>query len=174
MAQERTGLIKLKGTPMTLIGPALKVGDRAPEFEVINQTLEPVTLASSKGKARLFAAVPSLDTAVCSTETKRFGQEISKLPANVQFFTVSADLPFAQKRWCSAENVNVFTLSDHRKLSFAENYGVLIKELRILARSIFVVDPSDKITYIEIVPEVATEPNYEKAIAAAKAAAGTR
>src|SRR5215510_15847504 len=105
MAQERTGVITMKGKPMTLLGPALKPGDKAPDFEAINTALEPVNLASSKGKVRLFATVPSLDTPVCSLETKRFGQEITKLPANVQFYTVSADLPFAQKRWCGAEQV---------------------------------------------------------------------
>lgn len=174
MAQERTGVITMKGSPMTLIGPALKAGDKAPDFDVIDQALKPVNLASSKGKVRLFATVPSLDTAVCATETKRFSQEISKLPPDVQFYTVSADLPFAQKRWCGAENVNVPTLSDHRSLSFAERYGVLVKELRILARAIFVVDASDKVTYVQIVPEIAQEPDYDRAIQAARQAAGAK
>jgi thiol peroxidase len=159
---------------MTLIGPQLKAGDKAPDFEVIDQALQPVTLAASKGKVRIFAAVPSLDTSVCSIETKRFAQEVPKLPSNVQFYTVSADLPFAQKRWCGAEHVTVTTLSDHRKLSFAEHYGVLIKELRILARSIFVVDAADKITYVQIVPEVTQEPDYDRAIQAARQAAGAK
>src|SRR5688572_1701016 len=172
MAQERTGIVTMKGKPQTLVGPALKAGDKAPDFEAVNTALEPVNLASSKGKARLFATVPSLDTPVCSLETKRFAQEIGKLGGNVQFYTVSADLPFAQKRWCGAENVKVDTISDHRKLSFAESYGVLMKELRILARAIFVVDPSDKITYVQIVPEIASEPDYDKAIQAARAASG--
>ena len=174
MPQERTGVITMKGKPMTLLGPALKPGDKAPDFQTVNQGLEPVTLASSHGKVRLIATVPSLDTPVCAVETKRFGQEISKLPPNVQFYTVSADLPFAQKRWCGAENVPVATLSDHRSLSFAEAYGVLIKELRILARAIFVVDSNDKITYVQIVPEIAQEPDYDKAIMAARAAAGAK
>jgi thiol peroxidase len=174
MPQERTGVITMKGNPLTLLGPAIKPGDSAPDFEVINQALETVNLASSRGKVRLIAAVPSLDTPVCAVETKKFGQEIARLPANVQFYTVSADLPFAQKRWCGAENVKVTTLSDHRKLSFGEHYGVLIKELRIHARAIFVIDASDKVTYVEIVPEIAQEPNYEKAIAAAQQAAGAR
>ena len=174
MAQERSGVITMKGAPMTLIGPQLKVGDKAPDFEVIDQALQPVTLASSKGKVRLIAAVPSLDTSVCSLETKRFAQEVPKLPANVQFYTVSADLPFAQKRWCTAENVAVTTLSDHRKLSFGEHYGVLIKDLRFLARAIFVVDASDKITYVQIVPEVTHEPDYDRAVQAARQAAGAR
>lgn len=172
MAQERTGIITMKGNPKTLVGPALKAGDKAPEFEAINASLEPVTLASSKGKVRIFATVPSLDTPVCSLETKRFSQELAKLPSSVQFYTVSADLPFAQTRWCGAENVKVDTISDHRKLSFAESYGVLIQDLRILARAIFVVDSSDKITYVQIVPEIAAEPDYDKAIQAARTAAG--
>lgn len=172
MSQERNGVITMKGNPKTLLGPALKAGDKAPDFEVINQGLETVTLASSKGKVRLIAAVPSLDTPVCAIETKKFGTELAKLPANVQFYTVSADLPFAQKRWCGAENVSVATLSDHRKLSFAENYGVLIKDLRILARAIFVIDANDKLTYVQIVPEIAQEPDYDKALQAARQAAG--
>lgn len=172
MAQERTGVITMKGGPLTLIGPALKAGEKAPDFECINPALETVTLASSKGKVRLISTVPSLDTPVCDKETKRFGEELSKLPPNIQFYTVSADLPFAQKRWCGAASLQVPTLSDHRKLSFAEHYGVLIKELRILARAIFVIDASDKITYVEIVPEIASEPSYDKALAAAKQAAG--
>ena len=172
MAQERAGVITMKGSPKVLIGPALKPGDKAPDFNVIDQGLASVTLANSKGKVRLVSAVPSLDTSVCSIQTKKFSQEISKLPANVQFYTISADLPFAQKRWCGAENVTAPTLSDHRSLSFAENYGILIKDLRISARAIFVIDGNDKITYVEIVPEIASEPNYEKALAAAKQAAG--
>ena len=174
MSQERNGVITMKGNPKTLIGPALKAGDKAPDFEVINQGLETVTLATSKGKVRLIAAVPSLDTPVCAIETRKFGQELAKLPPNVQFYTVSADLPFAQKRWCGAENLQVATLSDHRKLSFAENYGVLIKDLRIHARAIFVIDASDMITYVQIVPEIAQEPDYDKAIQAAKQAAGVK
>ena len=172
MAQERKNVVTFKGNPMTLIGPALKPGDKAPEFEVIDQGLGPVTLASSKGKVRFFSAVPSLDTPVCSTQTKRLSEALKALGGAVQFYTVSADLPFAQKRWCGAEGVNAVTLSDHRSLSFAEHYGILIKELRLLTRAIFVVDAADRITYVEIVPEITSEPNYEKAVAALKATAG--
>ena len=171
MSNERGGVTTMKGNPITLIGPELKAGDSAPDFSVITQALEPANLASSAGKVRLFSAVPSLDTPVCSVQTKRFAEEVANLPDNVEVITVSADLPFAQKRWCGAEEVQATTLSDHRSLSFAESYGVLIKELRILARAIFVVDANDKITYVEIVPEVASEPDYAKAIEAAKAAA---
>lgn len=172
MANERAGVVTFKGGPLTLIGPELKVGDKAPEFEVIDGGLNPVHLASSKGKVRLFSAVPSLDTPVCSIQTKRFGEALASLPPEVQFYTVSADLPFAQKRWCGAESVDVVTLSDHRKLSFAESYGLLIKELRLLARAVIVVDAKDRIAYVQIVPEVTSEPDYEEALEAAKKAAG--
>ncbi len=172
MSQERTGVITFKGGPLTLLGPELKVGDKAPDFEAIDQELGPVTLASSAGKARLFSVVPSLDTPVCSTQTKRFADELAKLPDSVEVITVSADLPFAQARWCGAESSTAKTVSDHRSLSFGENYGVLIKELRLDTRAIFVVDPSEKITYLEIVPEVTDEPDYDKALAALKDAAG--
>ena len=172
MAQERSGVVTFKGGPMTLLGPELKVGDAAPDFDVINGGLESVNLSSSSGTARLYSTVPSLDTPDCSTQTKRFAESLSSLPDNVEVLTVSADLPFAQGRWCGAEGVEAKTLSDHRSLSFAENYGVLIKELRLLTRAIFVVDPSNKLTYIEIVPEITSEPNYDKALAALKDAAG--
>jgi thiol peroxidase len=172
MAQERTGVVTMKGNPVTLVGPELKAGDAAPDFAVIDQGLQPTTLSSSAGKVRLFSVVPSLDTPVCSVQTKRFGDELAKLPDKVEVLTVSADLPFAQKRWCGAEGVNMTTLSDHRDLSFGEQYGVAIKELKILARAIFVVDASDKITYVEIVPEIASEPDYDSALKAAQDAAG--
>ncbi len=172
MSQERTGVITFKGGPLTLIGPGLSAGDDAPDFEAINQGLEPVTLASSKGRVRLFSVVPSLDTPVCSIQTKRFAEAIGNLPDIVDVVTVSADLPFAQARWCGAEDVTATTLSDHRSLSFGEAYGVLIKELRLLSRAIFVVDANDKLAYVEIVPEVTSEPDYEKALEAARAAAG--
>lgn len=172
MAQERTGVVTMKGNPMTLVGPELKAGDSAPDFSVLDQGLQPVTLASSKGKVRLFSVVPSLDTPVCSVQTKRFGDELAKLPDNVEVLTVSADLPFAQKRWCAAESVNASTLSDHRDVSFGEAYGVLIKELRILTRAIFVVDGADKVSYVQIVPEIATEPDYDAALKAVQDAVG--
>lgn len=172
MAEERTGVITMKGNPMTLVGPELKAGDQAPDFAAIDQGLQAVNLASSSGKTRLFSVVPSLDTPVCSVQTKRFGDEVAKLPESVQVFTVSADLPFAQKRWCGAEGVEMTTISDHRSLSFGEAYGVLIKELRILARAIFVVDASNKVSYVEIVPEIASEPNYDAALKAVQDAAG--
>ena len=166
---ERTGIITFKGNPMTLLGPELKIGDKAPDFLVVDNGLAPVTLASSAGKIRIISAVPSLDTPVCDTETRRFNQEAATLPENVVVLTVSLDLPFAQKRWCGAAGIDrVTTLSDYRERSFGNAYGVVIKELVLLARSIFVIDANDTIRYIQIVPEVTTEPDYAAVIAAVK------
>jgi len=170
MSEERTGIITFKGNPMTLIGPELKVGDTAPDFSVVDNGLAPITLASSAGKVRIISAVPSLDTPVCDTETRRFNQEAANLPGEVVVLTISQDLPFAQKRWCGAAGIDrVTTLSDYRTRSFGKNYGVLIKELLLLTRAIFVVDASNTIHYIQIVPEVTSEPDYAAVIAAAKA-----
>jgi thiol peroxidase len=166
---ERTGIITFKGNPFTLLGPALKVGDKAPEFALVDNGLAPVTLASSAGRIRVISAVPSLDTPVCDTETRRFNQEAAGLPGDVLVLTVSLDLPFAQKRWCGAAGIDkVITLSDYRERSFGQNYGVLIKELLLLTRAIFVVDASDTIRYIQIVPEVTSEPDYAAVISAVK------
>lgn len=167
--QERTGVITFKGNPMTLLGPELKVGDTAPEFAAVDTTLAPVTLASSAGKIRIISAVPSLDTPVCDAETRRFNQEAAALPESVVVLTVSLDLPFAQKRWCGAAGIDrVTTLSDYRERSFGLNYGVLVKELLLLARCIFVVDASNTIRYIQQVPEVTSEPDYAAVLAAVK------
>lgn len=167
---ERTGIITFKGNPMTLLGPELKVGDRAPEFVVVDNALTPVTLGSYAGKIRVISAVPSLDTPVCDTETRRFNQEAAELPANVVVLTVSLDLPFAQKRWCGAAGIDrVITLSDYRDRSFGQNYGVLIKELLLLSRTIFVIDAGDTIRYIQRVPEVTSEPDYGAVLSAVKA-----
>jgi thiol peroxidase len=169
MTQERTGVVTFKGKPMTLVGPALKPGDKAPEFNVLGAGLTPVNLASSKGKTRLFSVVPSLDTGICSIQTKKFNEKVASLPASVQCYTVSVDLPFAQARFCGAEKIEKMTsLSDHRDVSFGTNFGVLVKELRLLSRSIFVVGPDDKVAYVQIVPEITTEPNYDEALAAVK------
>lgn len=168
MAQERTGVITFKGQPMTLVGPELKVGQKAPDFKALSTDLAEVSLASSAGKVRLISVVPSLDTGVCDKQTRRFNEEATKYPS-VNVLTVSMDLPFAQKRWCGAAGVErVETLSDHREASFGLAYGLLIKELRLLARAVLVVDAEDTIRYIEIVPEVGTEPNYEAALEALK------
>jgi thiol peroxidase len=170
MAQERQGEITFKGNPMTLIGPELNVGDTAPDFNAVAADLSPVNLSTDAGKKRLVIAVPSLDTAVCSLETKKFSDRIKELSGDTVAYVVSMDLPFAQKRYCGSEGVdNIKTVSDYREASFGESFGVLIKELKLLARSVFVIDPNNKITYKEIVNEVTHEPNYDAAIAAAKA-----
>jgi thioredoxin-dependent peroxiredoxin len=162
--------ITFGGESVTLPQTEVKVGDQAPDFKVLSNDLQEVSLANYDGKVKLIVTVPSLDTGVCSQETKRFNEEADKLD-NVQVLTVSMDLPFAQARWCAAEGVkNLDTLSDHRDASLGEAYGVLMVEHRLLARAIFVVDSSNKVTYVEYVPEVKTHPNYEAAIEAVKAA----
>lgn len=159
----------MKGNPVTLVGERLRVGQTAPDFTVVDNNLNPVSLSDTSG-VRIFAAVPSLDTPVCDIEARRFNEEAAKLPG-VTVYVISMDLPFAQARWCGAAGVeNVTTLSDHRDASFGTNYGVLIDGLRLLARAIFVVDANNKITHVEYVPEVSSEPNYDEALAAAKAA----
>lgn len=167
---ERSGIITFKGNPMTLLGPELKVGDKAPDFMVVDNGLAPITLASSAGKIRIISSVPSLDTPVCDTETRRFNQDAAALPENVVVLTISLDLPFAQKRWCGAAGIDrVTTLSDYRDRSFGAAYGVVIKELVLLTRAVFVIDAHDIIRYIQIVPEVTSEPEYAAVIAAARA-----
>ncbi len=168
--QERSGIITFKGNPMTLVGPALNPGDKAPAFTAVDTGLAPVSLAEFAGKIKIISAVPSLDTPVCDTETRRFNQEAAALPDSVVLLTVSMDLPFAQKRWCGAAGIErVKTLSDYRDRSFGLSYGVLIKELMLLSRVIFVIDATDTIRYIQIVPEVTSEPDYAAVLAAAKA-----
>ena len=168
--QERTGIITFKGNPFTLLGPEVKVGDKAPDFAVVDTGLQPVSLASWAGKVKIISSVPSLDTPVCDTETRRFNEEAAALPGDVVVLTVSLDLPFAQKRWCGAAGIDrVVTLSDYQNRSFADAYGLLIKELKLLTRAVFVVDAADVIRYIQIVPEVTSEPDYAAAIAAARA-----
>ncbi|MCL6632648.1 MAG: thiol peroxidase [Alicyclobacillus herbarius] len=171
MAEERTGVVTFAGKPVTLIGPQIQVGQKAPNFEVLANDLSPVTLADSKGKVRIISVVPSLDTGVCDAQTRRFNEEASGLGDNVVVLTISADLPFAQKRWCAAAGVDrVQTLSDHREMSFGTAYGTYMKELRLECRAVFVVDSNDTVTYVEYVPEVTQHPNYEAALNAAKAA----
>jgi thioredoxin-dependent peroxiredoxin len=171
MAEERKGAITFKGNPVTLIGPEVKVGDQAPDFKVLANDLSEVTLADSKGHVRLISVVPSLDTGVCDAQTRRFNEEAASLGEGVKVLTVSVDLPFAQKRWCGAAGIDqVQTLSDHRDLSFGTAYGVAIKELRLLARAVFVVDKNDQVVHAEYVPEATEHPNYEAAVEAAKKA----
>ena len=157
------------GKPVTLVGDEVKVGDKAPDFVVVDNDLNPVKFSSYRGKICVVAAVPSLDTAVCSIETRRFNGEAAALGPNVVILTISMDLPFAQKRWCGAEGVErVVTLSDHRDASFGLAYGVLIKEVRLLARAVFVVGRDGVVRYVELVPELGQEPDYEAALTAVR------
>src|SRR5690242_14870979 len=175
MAQTRKGEVTFKGDPIELVGPKLKPGDSAPDFKAVGAGLAVVTLADTAGKARLFNVVPSLDTPVCNKQTKRFAEELTALGDKVAAYTVSLDLPFAQARFCTdAKITSMANLSDTHNHSFGEHYGVLIQGLPIplLARAIFVVDPSNTIRHVEIVPEIAQEPNYDTALSALKAAAG--
>jgi thiol peroxidase len=161
--------VTFKENPITLLGNQIKVGDSAPDFKVLANDLSEVTLADTKGSVRLISVVPSLDTGVCDAQTRRFNEEASNLD-NVKVLTISADLPFAQKRWCGAAGVdNVQTLSDHRDLSFGKAYGVAIEELRLLTRAVFVVDRNDNVAYAEYVSEATNHPDYEAALEAAKA-----
>ncbi|MBC1603956.1 thiol peroxidase [Listeria rocourtiae] len=162
--------VTFKGNPMTLIGKEVKVGDTAPDFTVLNQGLEPVTLDDYDGKVKIISVIPSIDTGVCSQQTRKFNEEASGLE-NTAILTISVDLPFAQKKWCAAEGLpNVITLSDHRDLSFGEAYGVVMKELRLLARSVFVLDSNNKVVHAEYVGEGTNHPDYEIAISKAKEA----
>jgi thioredoxin-dependent peroxiredoxin len=169
---ERAGATTLKGNPMTLVGPELKPGDKAPDFKMVDNALSPVTLKDTGESVRIFSVVPSLDTPVCDAQTKRFNEEAAKMPG-VQIYTISMDLPFAQKRWCGAFGVDkVKMLSDHRDGSFGSGYGTLIKELRIESRAIFVLNKDNSVRYVEYVKEVADFPNYDAALAAARSAGG--
>ncbi len=161
----------MRGKPLTLIGPELRPGDTAPDFKLVDNSLNSVSLADTGHNVRIISVVPSLDTPVCDAQTKRFNEEAAKLPG-VDILTVSMDLPFAQKRWCGAFGVDkVKMLSDYRDASFGTNYGTLIKDLRIESRAIFVLDHKNTIRHAEYVKEVADFPNYETALAAARAAA---
>jgi thiol peroxidase len=167
---ERPGATTMKGNPLTLIGPELKPGDKAPDFKLVDNSLKNVTLADTGHNVRIISVVPSLDTPVCDAQTKRFNEEAAKLPG-VDILTVSMDLPFAQKRWCGAFGVDkVKMLSDHRDGSFGTNYGTLIKDLRIESRAIFVLDKAGTIRHVEYVKEVAEHPNYDAALGAARSA----
>jgi thiol peroxidase len=167
--EERTGLVTMKGKPVILVGQAVKVGQKAPDFEVTANDLSPVKLSSFAGKVCIIASVPSLDTSVCDMETRKFNEKAAQLGGDVVVLTISMDLPFAQKRWCGAAGIkNVQTLSDHRDASFGRAYGVLIKDLRLLARAVFVVDKKGVVRYLQIVPEIATEPDYDAVLKAVK------
>ena len=161
--------VTMKGNPVTLAGNSVETGQEAPNSTLLANDLSEVQLSSFKGKKVLISVVPSLDTGVCDIQTKRFNQEATSLGEDVVILTISVDLPFAQKRWCGATGSDkIQTLSDHRDLNFGENYGLVIKELRLLARAVLVVDADGIIQYKEIVPEVTTEPNYQAALDALK------
>ncbi|MDT9724969.1 thiol peroxidase [Xylanibacillus composti] len=168
MAQERSGYT-LKGNPITLVGPELKAGDKAPDFKLNKDLMTQVSLSDYAGKVKLISVVPSLDTGVCDAQTRRFNEEAANLGDDVVILTVSVDLPFAQARWCGAAGVDkVVTLSDYKDRSFGTAYGVFIKELALDMRAIFVVDKNDTISYVEYLSEMTEHPNYEQAVAAAK------
>ncbi|MBF0364968.1 MAG: thiol peroxidase [Oligoflexia bacterium] len=166
---ERKGVITMMNGALTLLGDELKVGTKAPEATVLSNDLKAVNLSSYKGRICVISVVPSLDTSVCDTQTRRFNQEATCLGNNVEVLTLSMDLPFAQKRWCGAAGVDrVTTLSDHRDAHFGAAYGVLIKELRLLARAVFVIDKEGIVRYTQIVKEVTHEPNYDEALSIVK------
>lgn len=159
--------ITFQGNPITLKGIQLRVGDKAPDFTLMNNELQPVTLQDTKGK-RIFVAVPSIDTGVCDMEVRKFNEEASKLD-NVTIYTISMDLPFAQARWCGAAGIkNVITLSDYKNREFGDKYGVYINELGLLTRAVFVLDEDNTITYVEYCSEVTNEPDYAAALQAVK------
>jgi thiol peroxidase len=169
---ERSGVVTLGGQGVTLLGPEVREGDRAPDFTIHDQGFQPWNFyRQTSGKVRLISVVPSLDTGVCNLQTRRFEQECASLPAGVAVVTVSMDLPPAQARWRKEAGVeHVVLVSDHADGSFGLTYGVLMKENRLLARSVFVVDSQGRVTYREIVPEVTHHPDYDRALAAVRAA----
>ena len=167
--EENAKIITMKGNPLTLIGKQPKIGGPAPDFEVLDNDLQPVSLSSFQGKVLVITSVPSLDTPVCDMETRRFNEEAGMLGSDVTILVISMDLPFAQKRWCGAAGVDkVTSLSDHLSASFGEAYGVLIKELRLLSRAIFVVDGDGIVQYVQFVKEVTDEPDYDAVLKALK------
>jgi len=165
--EERSAAVTMHGNPLTLVGKEPGIGDPAPDVELLDNGLNAVKLSSFQGKVCVISSVPSLDTPVCDIETRRFNEAAGKLGSDVVILTVSMDLPFAQKRWCGGAGVErVITLSDHRDASFGNAFGVLIKELRLLARSVFVIDRSGIIQYIQHVKELSQEPDYDAIIKA--------
>ena len=168
--EKRTGVVTFAGNPIALLGKEVKVGDKAPAFTLLDNALGEKTLADYAGKVKVISVVPSLDTGVCDAQTRWFNQNVSKLGDNVVVLTVSVDLPFAQKRWCGAAGIDqVETLSDHRDLSFGENYGFILEGLRLLSRGIVIIDKDDVVRYVEYVPEVTSAVNFDAAEAATKA-----
>ena len=169
---ERKSLVTFKGNPLTLVGNEVKVGDKAPAFTVLDKDLAPFGLSDFSGKVKIISVTPSLDTPVCNLQATTFNERAHAFSPDMVIINISMDLPFAIARFCSAEGIDrLKTLSDHKDASFGSSYGVLLKELRLLARSIFVIDRTDVIRYIEIVREMTNEPDYERALAEAKKAA---
>ncbi len=161
--------ITIKGSPFTLLGNPVKVGDAAPDAELTANDWSTVKLSDYAGKARLINVVFSLDTGICDTQTRKFNEEATKLGKGVVVLAISADLPFAQQRWCGASGLeNVITLSDHKAMAFSDAYGVHLKERRTTGRAVFVVDKAGIVRYVEYVPEIASHPNYDAALAALK------
>ncbi len=166
--QKRTGLVKFGNTLVTLLGNEIKVGDTAPNFTVLTPDLTPASLDDYKGSIRIISVVPSIDTSVCDMQTRWFNQDASQIDG-VVILTVSVDLPFALKRYCGANGItNVKTLSDHKDLDFGLKYGFVMEELRLLARGVIVIDKQDVVRYVQYVPEIKDQPDYEKALAAVK------
>lgn len=161
---EIVGKVTFKGNPVTLVGNEIKVGDKAPDFFVLGADLNPVKLSDFEGKVKVIAVYPSIDTGVCQAQNRRFNAEATTLDDAV-ILSVSCDLPFAQKRFCAAEGLDkVITLSDHKDVDFGTKYGFLIKELRLLARGTVIIDKKGFVKYVEYVPEIATEPDYDAAL----------
>lgn len=166
---ERKGIVTVKGNPVTLIGSEVQVGDKAPDFTVVDGDLKEVRLKDFAGKMKVVSVSASLDTPVCDMQARRFNQEAAKLPEDVVILNITMDLPFAISRFCTTSGIDkVHAYSDHRDASFGNAYGVLIKELRLLARSIFIIDKNDVVQYVEIVPELTSHPDYDKALGAVK------
>ncbi|HPD98578.1 MAG TPA: thiol peroxidase [Synergistales bacterium] len=166
---ERNNSVTMKGNPVTLSGPGPKVGEKVPGFSVLDQDLKPVSLDDFAGRIKVISVTPSLDTPVCDLQAHWFNEEASSLPSDVEVINISMDLPFAIRRFCVAGGIDsVRVLSDHRDASFGKGWGILISELRLLARAVFVVDRDNILRYVEIVPEVTSPPDYDSAMEALK------
>ena len=168
--EKRNNEVTMKGNPVTLLGPKKNIGDIAPDFTVLAPDMSPIKLSDFAGKVKVINVVPSIDTPICDMQVRHFNKDAASL-GDVVILSISVDLPFALSRYCAANGIDaVKTTSDHRETDFGLKYGFLIENLRLLSRGILVVDKNDKITYVEYVPEVASEPDYEKALEAVKAA----
>jgi len=173
MAEEKQAIVTMMGKAMTLLGPDIKKGDDAPDFTLLDNSLAAVNLADSAGKIRLISVVPSLDTEVCALQTEYFNKAAQSISDDIVIYTISVDLPFAQKRWVTDNEItNVTTLSDFNTADFGLNYGLLLKELRLLTRAVVVVDKNDKIADFQIVAEITEEPDYARTLDVIKELAG--